>query len=181
MGEGPEIVTERLRLRRWRPEDREPFAAMNADPAVMRYFPGALSRADSDALAERIDAAFAARGFGLWAIEVIESGSFGGFAGLSVPSFEAHFTPCVEIGWRLASAFWNRGYATEAARAALTFGFDVLRLPEIVSFTAAVNAPSRRVMEKLGMTHDPADDFEHPRMAVGSPLRPHVLYRVRAS
>ena len=175
----PELRTARLLLRGWRSDDREPFAALNADPAVRRYFPTLLSRAESDALIDWHEASFDERGFGFWAVEIRGSGMFIGFVGLAVPSFEAPFTPCVEIGWRLAAPFWNQGYATEAARAVVTFGFDALRLEEIVAFTAVVNTPSRRVMEKLGMTHDPADDFAHPDIAPGHPLRAHVLYRLR--
>lgn len=170
----------RLILRRWRPEDREPFAALNADPEVMRHFPAPLDRDASDALAERIERCFEAEGFGLWAVERRSDGLFLGFTGLSRPRFEAPFTPCVEIGWRLAAHAWGRGYAPEAARAALADGFGRLGLAEIVSFTHAGNRPSRRVMEKLGMRHDPAEDFAHPALPEGHPLRPHVLYRLRA-
>jgi RimJ/RimL family protein N-acetyltransferase len=175
--DGPELRTARLLLRRWLPSDREPFARLNADPETMRYFPKPLTPAESDAFVDLIEAAFARNGFGFWAVELREAGTFIGFVGLSAPSFEAHFTPCIEIGWRLAAPFWNQGYATEGARAALAFGFDVLKVPEIVAFTAVGNAPSRRVMEKLGMTRDPADDFDHPRVAAGHPLQRHVLYR----
>lgn len=172
-----ELRTERLLLRRWRADDRAPFAALNADPRVVELLPGPLSRADSDALASRIEAHFAARGFGLWAVEVPGEIPFAGFVGLAVPAFEAAFTPCVEVGWRLAAACWGRGYATEAARAALDFGFARLGLAEIVSFTVPANVRSRRVMERLGMTHDPADDFDHPALPAGHPLRRHALYR----
>jgi len=178
MSDVPELLTPRLILRAWRAEDREPFADMNADPLVRRYFPTRLSRAESDALIDWHEASFAQHGFGCWAVDVREPAAFIGFLGLSIPSFEAHFTPCVEIGWRLAAPYWNQGYATEGARAVLAFGFEQLNLAEIVSFTAAINMPSRRVMEKLGMTHDPADDFDHPKIPEPHPLRPHVLYRV---
>ena len=173
-----QLLTERLRLRRWRPGDRAPFAALNADPRVMEYFPAPLSSEESDDLAARIEAHFDARGFGLWAVEAPGVAPFVGFVGLSVPGFEAHFTPCVEIGWRLAAEHWGKGYAAEGARAALAFGFETLRLEEIVSFTATGNLPSRRVMERIGMTHDPADDFDHPALPEGHPLRRHVLYRI---
>ena len=173
------LQTERLILRDWRDEDLEPFAALNADPAVMEWFPAVLSRAESDAAAERIRAELAERGFGLGAVEAPGVAPFLGFAGLSVPRFEAHFAPCVEIGWRLARAHWGRGYAAEAARAALAFGLERLALPEIVSFTAVGNAKSRRVMEKLGMTHDAAGDFDHPSLPPSHRLRRHVLYRIR--
>jgi RimJ/RimL family protein N-acetyltransferase len=144
----------------------------------MRHFPGTLSRAESDAFAERIDEHFGERGFGLWAVEVRDVAPFIGFVGLSVPRFEATFMPCVEVGWRLAAEHWGHGYAPEAAHAALAFGFDTLALPEILSFTAVANQPSRRVMEKIGMTHDPADDFDHPALPEGHGLRRHVLYRM---
>jgi RimJ/RimL family protein N-acetyltransferase len=172
-----ELQTDRLLLRRWRPADREPLAALNADPRVAEFL-GALSREESDSLAARIEAGFEQRGFGFWAVEIRGGAAFAGFVGLSVPRFEAHFTPCVEIGWRLAAEHWGHGYATEGARAALAFGFDELRLVEIVAFTAPGNTRSRRVMEKLGMTYDPADDFDHPLLAEGHPLRRHVLCRI---
>ena len=174
----PGLRTERLALRQWRDDDLGPFAALNADPEVMEHFPATLSRAESDAFVERMRAGIEERGFGLWAVEVVETGEFAGFVGLAEPRFDAHFTPAVEIGWRLGRAHWGRGYATEAARAAAAFAFDELRLAELVSFTAAVNGRSRRVMERLGMTHDPADDFDHPNVPEG-PLRRHVLYRLR--
>lgn len=176
-----EIDTERLRLRRWLPTDREPFAALNADPRVIEHLPGPLSREESDALVDRIEAHFDRHGFGLWAVEILDGEPFAGFIGLSVPRFEARFTPCVEIGWRLGAPHWGRGYATEGARAALTFGFGDLGLEEIVSFTVPDNVRSRRVMEKIGMTHDPADDFDHPLLPEGHPLRRHVLYRIGRS
>jgi len=173
------LGTERLVLRRWREEDRQPFAAMNADPAVMEHFPAPLSRSESERFVDRIERAFEVDGFGLWAVEVRSSGAFAGFVGLARPGFEAAFTPAVELGWRLARPFWGLGLATEGARAALAYGFEVVGLEEIVSFTAVGNARSRRVMERLGMTHDPAEDFDHPALAEGSPLRRHVLYRLR--
>ncbi len=176
---GYELVTERLLLREWRDVDGEPFARMNADPRVMEFFPAPLTREESDALLGRARAHFARHGWGMWAAELRASGEFIGFVGLNVPAFEAHFTPCVEIGWRLAAEHWNRGLATEGAREVLRYGFAELGLREIVAFTVPANVRSRRVMEKLGMARDPADDFEHPRIAPGHPLRRHVLYRVR--
>jgi RimJ/RimL family protein N-acetyltransferase len=173
-----EIRTERLLLRRWRDADRAAFAAMNADARVMEHFPAMLSRDESDARAARIDAHFAEHGFGLWAVEIVGEAPFAGFIGLCYPQFESHFTPCVEIGWRLAADHWGRGYATEGAWAAVKFGFETLGLTEIVSFTVPANFRSRRVMEKLGMTYDPRDDFDHPLLAAGDPLRRHVLYRL---
>ncbi|HTW23143.1 MAG TPA: GNAT family N-acetyltransferase [Candidatus Baltobacteraceae bacterium] len=173
------LETHRLLLRRWRDSDRQPFAALNADPLVMRFFPATLSRPESDRAVDRIEAHFEARGFGLFAAELRQTGAFIGFIGLWTPDFEASFTPCVEIGWRLAAAYWNQGLATEGAKAVLTHGFDSLGLREIVSFTTVANAPSRRVMEKIGMTHSPDDDFAHPKLPEGHPQRPHVLYRIR--
>lgn len=175
------LQTARLLLRRWRESDREPFAALNADPEVMEYFPARLGRAESDALIAQIEAGFESHGFGLWAAELRDSGEFLGFAGLAVPSFQAHFTPAVEVGWRLARHAWGHGYATEAGRAALRLGFTGLGLEEIVAMTAVANWRSRAVMERLGMSHDPADDFDHPTLPAGSPLRRHVLYRVSAA
>jgi RimJ/RimL family protein N-acetyltransferase len=174
----PELRADRVLLRQWRDDDLEPFARLNADSETMRYFPAPLTREQSDRFAERERARIAERGWGLWAVEVVGGPSFVGFVGLGEPSFEAHFTPAVEIGWRLASEHWGHGYATEAARVAAAFAFDELRLEEIVSFTSAINERSWRVMERLGMTHDPADDFEHPAVPPG-PLRLHVLYRLR--
>jgi RimJ/RimL family protein N-acetyltransferase len=177
----PVIRTERLLLRAWRPEDREPFAALNADPRVMEFLPAALPRAQSDALARRCEAHFAAHGFGPWAVEVPGVAPFIGFVGLVVPAFEAHFTPAIEVGWRLAAEHWGRGYATEAAVASARHAFETAGADELVSFTTPPNVRSRAVMERLGMTHDAADDFDHPRLAAGHPLRRHVLYRLAAN
>jgi len=174
----PELRTARLLLRAWREDDLEPFARLNADPRVMEHFPAPLTRAQSDALVARIRAHFEQHGFGLWAVEVVGVAPLVGFVGLNVPGFEAAFTPCVEIGWRLAREHWGHGYATEGARAALQFAFDRLRLPEVVSFTVPANLPSRRVMERLGLRRSPADDFDHPGLPAGHPLRRHVLYRL---
>jgi ribosomal-protein-alanine N-acetyltransferase len=174
----PTIVTPRLELRPWRDEDLPVFAAMNADPIVMEFFPKPLDRAESDAMVGRIRGHFERRGFGLWAVEVPGVIDFIGFVGLVVPGFEAHFTPCVEIGWRLAREHWGQGYATEAARAALEFGFRRLALEEIVSFTTTANLRSRRVMERIGMTRLPDDDFDHPALPEGHRLRRHILYRI---
>lgn len=172
-----ELVTERLLLRHWRAEDLEPFAALNSDPEVMRYFPSTLTREQSDALGRDLTSRVEERGWGLWAVEVRDSGPFIGFVGLLEHTFEAHFTPAIEVGWRLGREHWGHGYATEAARASVKFGFSELDLAEIVSMTALENARSRRVMERLGMTHDPADDFDHPRVPPG-PLQRQVLYRL---
>jgi len=172
-----EIATERLLLRRWRADDLAPFARLNADRRVMEHLPGPLGREESDALARRIEQHFADHGFGPWAVEVPGLAPFVGFVGLARPGFDAHFTPCVEIAWRLAAEHWGRGYATEGARAALAFGCGALALEEIVAFTVPGNARSRRVMENLGMTHEPRDGFDHPDLPEGHPLRRHVLYR----
>jgi len=175
------IETERLLLRAWRPEDREPFAALNADPEVMRWFPAPMTRAESDTLADRIEARMAELGFGLTALEIKGGPRFAGFVGLSVPGYDLPCQPCVEIGWRLARAAWGQGYATEAATAWLDHAFGPLGLSEVVSFTALGNARSRRVMERLGMSRNPAEDFEHPALASDHPLCRHVLYRLPAA
>lgn len=152
---------------------------MNADARVMEHFPACLSREESERMMRRMDARFDEQGFGLFAVEVPYVLELAGFVGLETPSFEARFTPCVEIGWRLARAAWGHGYATEAATAALADGFTRIGLKEVVSFTYVGNERSRRVMERLGMRHDRGHDFEHPRLPEGHPLRPHVLYRLR--
>ena len=165
----------RVTLRPWRADDLEPLAALNADPRVMEHFPAMLTRDESAAMMARMQAAVDGRGWGNWAVDVEDRCV--GFVGLSMPAFEAHFTPCTEIGWRLATEAWGRGYATEGARLALAYGFAVVGLAEIVSFTTARNLRSRRVMERIGMSRHPADDFDHPRLA-GSPQQPHVLFRL---
>jgi RimJ/RimL family protein N-acetyltransferase len=175
----PKIGTERIILRKWRESDREPFAQMNCDPAVMEHFPALLSREESDALVDRAEAHLEKHRFGPWAAELRESQTFIGYVGLVIPQFEAPFTPCVEIGWRLARKYWGKGLATEGARALVRQGSEVQRLPELVSFTVPANLRSLRVMEKLGMTRDPADDFDHPSIPAGSPLRRHVLCRLK--
>jgi RimJ/RimL family protein N-acetyltransferase len=175
--EGPELRTERLWLRRWSDADRVPFAALNADPEVMEFLPAPLTRAESDDMVDRIEARFDESGLSLFAVEVVASGEFIGFVGLWPATFEASFTPAVEVGWRLARSAWGHGYATEAARASLDDGFERVGLTDIVSFTAVINERSQRVMQRLGMTRDPADDFDHPKLADGHPLRRHVLYR----
>jgi RimJ/RimL family protein N-acetyltransferase len=154
---------------------------LNADPMVMEYFPDRLTRAESDDLIARIEAGFATHGYGLWALEVRATAEFVGFTGLAVPSFNAHFTPAVEVGWRLARSAWGKGYATEAGLASVAFGFQEAGLDEIVSFTSAANVRSRAVMERIGMTHDPADDFDHPALDEADRLRPHVLHRISAA
>ena len=175
---GDELRTARLLLRRWRAEDRAPFAAMNADPRVLEHLPAAWSRAESDAFVGRMEAHFDEHGFGFWAVEVPGVAPFVGFVGLAVTAFQAPFTPCVEVAWRLAAEHWGRGYATEGARAALAFGFETVGLDEIVSFTTVTNERSRRVMERIGMTRDARGDFDHPALPKRHRLRRHVLYRV---
>lgn len=171
------LETARLRLRPWRESDLAPFAALNADPAVMEHFPAVQSREESDAFARRAMALVGERGWGHWAIEVVGGAPFIGFAGLSVKTFEAPFTPCTEVGWRLARDAWGHGYATEAARAAVDFGFRELGLAEIVSYTTLRNLRSIAVMERLGMRRD--IEFDHPLIAPESPVRRHLLYRLQ--
>jgi RimJ/RimL family protein N-acetyltransferase len=180
VGSPRQLRTERLLLRAWRGEDREPFAAMNADPAVMEHFPGTLSRERSDALAERIDSDLQRLGYGFWAVEIPGEASFIGFVGIEATDEDMPFAPTVEIGWRLARAHWGQGLASEAARAALAFGFDELALAQIVALTAKGNLRSRRVMERLGMQRNPAEDFIHPGVPAGHHIAPHVLYRIDA-
>ena len=172
------IKTDRLILRPWRKEDLEPFAELNADPKVMEYFPSILSRKESDDLAGRISSKLEGQGWGLWAVSVPDIADFIGFIGLSEPSSDAHFTPAVELGWRLAFDHWGKGYATEGAKAVLEYGFETLNLHEIVSFTAIQNMRSRRIMEKIGMHYDPKDDFDHPKLPEGHSLRSPLIYRM---
>jgi RimJ/RimL family protein N-acetyltransferase len=174
------ITTDRLILRNWQPADCAPFAELNRDSRVMQFMPGVLYRAESDELAARISEHLARNGFGLYAAEHRSTRAFIGFIGLSIPRFTARFTPCVEIGWRLAHEYWRQGLATEGARAVAHHAFNDLRLPALVSFTVPGNLRSRRVMEKLCMTYDPVDDFDHPTLPEGHPLRRHVLYRLQA-
>ncbi len=174
------IETERLRLRQWRPDDRGPFRALNADPVVMEFFPTTLAPAESDALADRIADHISDHGWGLWAVEVIDRDPFIGFIGLWPAGIGGReLRPMVEVGWRLERRAWGHGYATEGAIASVRDGFTRLGLDEVVSFTARVNWRSRAVMERLGMRRDPRDDFLHPALAADHPLAPHVLYRLR--
>ena len=173
------LETERLLLRRWKDSDRQPFSRLNADPRVMEFMPSRLAREESDRLVEQIESHFRERGFGLSAAELRRDHSFIGFIGLAVPSFHAHFTPCVEIGWRLSADYWGQGLATEGAREVMRHAFEMLGLEALVSFTVPANLRSRRVMEKLGMTYQPTDEFDHPGLPEGHPLRRHVLYRLR--
>jgi RimJ/RimL family protein N-acetyltransferase len=172
-----ELETERLYLRQWQSADREPFAVLNSDPRVMEFFPSILTREQSDAMASRCASLIQERGWGFWVAETKSGHDFIGFIGLHIPSAELPFSPCVEIGWRLAFPYWGRGLASEGARAVLRFGFETLNLPEIVSFTALGNRRSLAVMERLGMHN--SGRFEHPQLPEGSPLRSHYLYRLR--
>lgn len=174
----PSLRTDRLLLRPWHESDLEPFAALNADPAVMEHFPKPLDRAESDAFVARVRAHFAREGFGFWAVEAPGVSDLVGLVGLARPPFVAHFTPCVEVGWRLARDHWGKGYATEAALASIRYGFERIGLGEIVAFTVPENARSRAVMERLGMTRTDRDDFDHPSLPEGHRLRRHVLYRI---
>ncbi|MCK7574843.1 MAG: GNAT family N-acetyltransferase [Chromatiales bacterium] len=177
MNQETRLETERLILRAWIPEDLIAFAQLNADPEVMRYFQSTLSRSESDELAMRIQDGLKENGWGFWAIERRDSSAFIGFVGLNRPDYNLPFQPCVEVGWRLARTSWGSGFATEAANAALEFGFVTLALPEIVSFTAVGNVRSRAVMERLGMRVE--GEFDHPQVSEQSPLRRHVLYRLK--
>ena len=171
-----EFETERLRLRQWKPADRVAFAALNADARVMEFFPSPLTRTESDAMADRCQSLIAELGWGFWAVECKTSHEFIGFVGLHTPSAELPFSPCVEIGWRLAFHHWGKGFASEAAREVLRVGFQLLCLREIVSFTTLDNLRSRAVMERLGMKE--SGTFEHPQVPEGSGLRQHFLYRL---
>jgi RimJ/RimL family protein N-acetyltransferase len=177
----PCLRTSRLLLRRWREADLAPLAAINSDAAVMEHFPCTLTEPQTTAMIQRIEACFEQRGYGLWATERIQDAQLIGFVGLNPVPQELPFAPGVEVGWRLGRAFWGQGYACEAARAALAFGFGELGLDQVVSFTSHQNIRSRRLMERLGMSRDPSEDFEHPRLPPGSKLRAHVLYRMLAA
>jgi RimJ/RimL family protein N-acetyltransferase len=172
-----EFETTRLRLRQWRAPDREPFAALNADPSVMEYFPALMDHTASDAMANRCQSLIAERGWGLWAAEAKANHAFIGFVGLNIPTAALPFNPCIEIGWRLACPYWGAGLATEAAKAVLEVGFNQLGLPEIVSFTSLRNLRSQAVMKKLGMRESGAS-FDYPSIPIGNPLRAHCLYRL---
>ncbi len=179
MASGPIIETRRLLLRRWRKDDFEPFAALNADIEVMEHFPAPMTPAETARLMARCEASFDENGFGMWAVEVAWARMLIGICGLARRTFAAPFTPAVDIGWRFARDHWGHGYATEAATASLEFGFTEVGLGEIVSFTVPQNQRSRRVMERIGMTHDPSGDFDHPEVD-DDRLRRHVLYRLSA-
>ena len=180
MNNKPIIETNRLILRRWRAEDLQPFAELNADARVMEFFPATMTLEEVQNMIRIFEEREEQNGFCFWAAELKETGEFVGFIGLNIPGQPLPFSPCVEIGWRLAHRFWGRGLAPEGAQACLQYGFEKLGLKEIVSFTAVGNSNSRRVMEKIGMAYNPADDFDHPKIAEGQPLRRHVLYRIKA-
>lgn len=175
----PRLTTPRLLLREWRDSDRVPYAALNGDPDVMRHFPSMLTPQQSDEMVDRIVLTWRDRGFGLWAVERLDTHQFIGFVGLSVPSWQAEFTPCVEVGWRLAKQHWGNGFAPEAASASLEWGFANAHPPEdqIVSFATVTNLNSQRVMQKIGMRRDVDGDFDHPLLPDWVDRR-HVLYRI---
>ncbi|MFK8329580.1 GNAT family N-acetyltransferase [Pseudomonas sp. BJa5] len=173
-----ELESARLVLRQWQDDDLAEFAAMCADPQVMRYFPAPMTRLESAALIGRIRGHFNEYGFGLWALERKDSGAFIGMTGLLNVSFEADFTPAVEIGWRLARRHWGLGFASEAAWTSLRCAFAQLGLEQVVSFTSESNLPSQKVMQAIGMQQDIEGSFMHPKLPEGHPLRAHVLYRI---
>lgn len=181
MGELDELLTARLRMRRWRGCDREPLAAINCDPFVMEHFPAPLTRAQSDELIAEIESHFERHSYGLWALQERTSGELIGFTGLEVVTFQARFTPAVEIGWRLARSAWGHGYASEAALAAPGAGFERAGLDQVVSFTALANERSQAVMRRIGMSHDRSDDFEHPGVPPLHSLSRHMLFRITAA
>lgn len=170
------VQGERLILRQWQPSDKPGLCALNADPEVMRFFPALLSEAESLAMFDQFHARITERGWGLWAVEI--GSEFAGITGIREPNFEAHFSPCVEIGWRFHKKFWGKGLAFEAANLAIRHGFEVLKLPQIVSFTAVVNLPSQNLMRRLGMTSNPVENFAHPKLPPGHWLSEHALYRL---
>lgn len=173
-----ELRTPRVLLRQWKDSDSDAWAAMNADPQVRRYFPGVLNRTEAQGEADRIRAAIAQRGWGMWALEIPGVHPFAGFVGLNLPGFEAPWMPAVEVGWRLAANTWHQGYASEGARAALDFAFTQLDLPQVVAMSVPTNAPSHAVMQRIGMLRDTAGDFDHPRVPNDSPLKRHLLHRI---
>lgn len=172
------LDTPRLQLRQWRADDRAPFAAMNADARVMEFFPNLLTSEQSDALAVWLADGIDEHGWGFWAVEAPGVAPFIGFVGIAPARIEAPFAPCTEIAWRLAWPFWGKGYAAEAAHAALKMGFELLGLDEIVAFTASANLRSQALMQRLGMRHE-AEFFDHPGVPLGHTLRRHILYRLK--
>ena len=178
MAQGPTLETERLHLRRWREQDIDAFPALNADPEVMEHFPDVLTREETGQMLRKIDRQFEEFGFGLWAVDIKWAKEFIGFCGLAVPTFQTHFTPAVEIGWRFAKSQWGNGYATEAARAVLDFAFGETDLEQVLSWTVPANQRSQRVMQRLGLQRAPELDFDHPRFLHDDRLRGHVVYRI---
>lgn len=172
------IETERLILRRFKDEDQRPFAQLNGDPEVMRYFPTPLTAQQSNELATEINRRIDANGYGFWAAERKEDNVFIGFVGLNKTGDKLPFPPTVEIGWRLDKPYWGKGYASEAAKASLKFAFETLKLPEVISFTAILNKPSQKVMTRIGMKHE-GDFFDHPMLADGHCLKPHIIYKIQ--
>ncbi|MEE9452670.1 MAG: GNAT family N-acetyltransferase [Gammaproteobacteria bacterium] len=172
------LETERLILRTWRASDLEPMCKINQDPKVMAYFPGLQDRATTKQFIDKVTAHYQKNNYALYATQLKSTHEFIGFIGLDRVNFSAHFTPAIEIGWRLSSKHWNKGYATEGAKAVLHYAFTTLDIPEIISFTVTGNTPSRRVMEKIGLSHNVSDDFAHPKLGDDSPLQQHVLYRL---
>lgn len=175
------IATERLILRPWKETDLEPFAKMNADPKVMEFFPSTFSKEQSNSIARRYIEKMEDKGWGIWAVTAKDVSDFIGMIGLNQIEFSAPFTPAVEVAWRLDSNYWGFGYAPEGATACLEFGFNTLKLEEIVAFTYVNNFRSQKVMEKIGMHHDPEGDFDHPRIEESSPVRKQVLYRLKGN
>lgn len=173
-----ELRTQRLILRQWQEKDRLPFAEINADPEVMEHYPACLNKTESDTLMDRISNHIAENGWGLWALEIIDTHEFIGYTGLNIVTYETHFTPAIEIGWRLAKSYWGKGFAFEAATAAMNYAFEVLKLEEVVSFTIPKNQRSERLMQRLGMRRDIAGNFDHPNLPENHPMRPHILYRL---
>jgi ribosomal-protein-alanine N-acetyltransferase len=174
----PTLETARVRLRPWRDDDIEAWVAMSADPRVMEFFPSVVDRVRAEATAKRLRDRLDADGFGWWVLEINDRAPFAGVVALQDVSFEAPFTPALEVGWRLRCEYWGHGFATEGARAALAYAFDVLDRAEVVAMTATINTRSQRVMQRLGMTYDPRDDFDHPMLPRGDRLERHVLYRI---
>ena len=170
-----QIKTNRLMLRQWQKSDRKPFAQLNADPAVMKYYPNTLNREQSDAMFDKLSNIIVRQGWGFWAVELLDEEQFIGFVGLHKPDYNLPVSPCTEVGWRLAKEYWGNGYATEAANAALNFAFTQLDLSEVYSFTSIINQRSERLMQRLGLinTHN---NFNHPMILNNLRLREHVLY-----
>lgn len=171
-----EFKSKRLRFRRWIEEDRKSFSILNADEAVMEFFPELLTKEESDLFVDKIEDHFNKYGYGLWAVELIENSRFIGYIGFFNAEFESEFTPCIEIGWRLSKEYWNKGYATEGAKACLNYGFNLLHFESVHSFTAKINTKSINVMEKIGL--EKQSEFDHTKVDKNSNLKLHVLYKI---